>query len=190
MQRDHSIDADVQQTEQLEPHRELEAAEQSSDRGEEVSINGGERSHFFGVANALLAAIHPNSPELILPESLTRRETDALRLIYEAKTGRESEVKGSGEISGLERARYLNLGMIALQRVLAMARSPRFPQARAHIEEIRKRLSRLKDEIAQDQLVDDRERYARSSKKKPAKKPPESKQEDDSVKKQSELGSR
>ena len=159
MQRDHALDADIQQTEQHEPHREAEVAEQSPRRGDDHDIDAGDRSRFFSVANALLAAIHPHTPELRQPETLTRREAEALKLIYEAKTGRETEM-AAGHLSAHERMRYLQLGLGALQRVLAMARHPDFVQARAHIEEIRKRLARLKDELQQEIVDEDRRGYA------------------------------
>ena len=183
MQRDHELDADLQQTEKKEPHKDAQVAELSPDRGEEVDVDAGDRSRFFSVANALLAAIHPHSPELMLPDRLTRRETEAIKLIFEAKSARETEM-GSGQISALERIRYLQLGLAALQRVLAMARNPRFPQARAHIEEIRKRLARLKEELQQKILEEDR------VKNRPAKKPPDKKknEEEEAEKKKAKLG--
>ena len=86
MQRDQSLDSDVQQTEQLKPHKEAQAAEESPDKGEVPSVTQSDEQHFFHVANAVLAAIHPNSPELILPDGLRRGEIEAVRMLYEAKT--------------------------------------------------------------------------------------------------------
>ena len=94
----------------------------------------------------MLAAIHPSTPQLVLPENMRRTEADAIRLIYEAKTAEESEV-GAGYLSGVERMRYLNQGLMSLSHILSMARSPDFPQARIYIEELRRRLARLRDDI-------------------------------------------
>ncbi|HLU68411.1 MAG TPA: hypothetical protein VKZ63_19135 [Kofleriaceae bacterium] len=183
MQRDSALDADIQQTEKHEPHKEAEIGALSSDRTEEVDVDAGDRSHFFSVANALLWAIHPNSPELVVPETLTRRESNAIKLIYEAKIAKQSE-QGAGHMSGAERMRQLELGLAVLQRVLAMARHPDFVQARAHIEEIRKRLFRLKEEIKQQILEEDRKKMAKK------KKPDEKKAEDEAAaKKKAEIES-
>ena len=61
--------------------------------------------------------------------------------------------------------RYLNEGLIALQGVLGMARSDTFPQARAHIEEIRKLIARLKQEIAQAIVAEERRKQEETDKK-------------------------
>jgi hypothetical protein len=176
MQRDHELNADLQQTATKEPHKEPEVAELSPDRGEEVEVGAGDRSRFFSVANSLLAALHPDSPELALPENLPRRETEAIKLIFEARSARQTEV-GAGHISALERSRYLQLGIASLQRVLAMARNPRFPQGRPHIEEIRKRLARLKEELQQQILVEE------GNRRRPDKKPPDKKQDEEAEEK-------
>lgn len=144
--REQSLDADIQQTEQLDPHREREQNEDAPQSGDFASVNPAQKAHFFSVANAMLAAIEPNSPMLMLPDRLTKREQESVRLLFEARTGQETEL-GGGQISALDRLRYLNLGLAGLGRILSMARSPDFTQAQAHIEEMRKRLARLKDEL-------------------------------------------
>jgi hypothetical protein len=168
MQRDQSLDADVQQTEQLKPHKEAQAAEESPDKGEVSSVNQNDKQRFFHVANAVLAAIHPNSPELILPDGLRLGEIEAVKLLYEAKTARESEEggTGSGRVAATERLRFLHLALMKLQGVFAMARNPEFAgQARAHIEEIRIRLARLKDELEAAVLAEERKKAQEKDKK-------------------------
>jgi hypothetical protein len=183
MQRDQSLDSDIQQTEQLEPHKEAEQNEESPEAGDLATINAGDRSHFFTVSNALLAAIDPNAPELRLPENLSRREVEAIKLIYEAKTARESE-KGSGRVAATERLQFLNLGLAHLNRVLAMARNPEFQQARPYIELIRQRLHRLREEIEQAILDEERRRRVDKDKKKAED---ETKAEDEAKKKKAPL---
>lgn len=161
MQRDQSLDADVQQTEQLKPHKEAQAAEESPDKGDVPVVTQNDKERFFHVANAVLAAIHPNSPELILPDSLRRGEIDAVKMLYEAKTARENEEGGSGtgQVAATERLRFLQVALIKLQPVFALARNPEFSgQARAHIEEIRIRLARLKDELQAAVLSEERKK--------------------------------
>ena len=168
MQRDQSLDADVQQTEQLKPHKEAQANEESPEKGDVPAVGNNDKQHFFHVANAILAAIHPHSPELILPDGLRRGEVDAVKLLYEAKTAKESEEGGSGtgRVAATERLRFLQLALIKLQNVLAMARNPEFAgQARAHIEEIRIRLARLKDELHQAVLDEERKKVQEKDKK-------------------------
>lgn len=164
MRRDHAQDADIQQTEQLDPHRQLQENEEAPASGDPSRTDADARSHFFSVANALLAALDPNTPELNLPERLNRREIEAIKLIFEARTGKESE-EGHGEIFAAERMRYLNVGLTKLQRSLAIARSPDFPQARRHIEEIRKRIARLRDELRAQQIADERRRRRQKEQK-------------------------
>lgn len=169
MDRDQSLDADVQQTQQQKPHKEAEANEESPDKGDVPAVGNNDKQHFFHVANAVLAAIHPHSPELILPDGLRRGEIDAVKLLYEAKTARESEEggTGTGRIAATERLRFLQVALIKLQNVLAMARNPEFSgQARAHIEEIRIRLARLKDELHQAVLDEERKKVQEKDKKK------------------------
>lgn len=125
------------------PDQDIEKGPSQAPRDE---VRAQDRSRFFGVANAVLAAIHPSTPQLILPENLRRTEADAVRLIYEAKSAEESEV-GAGYLSGIERMRYLNQGLMALSHILSLARSPDFPQARIYVEEMRRRLARLRDDI-------------------------------------------
>lgn len=166
MQRDQSVEADVQQAEQLKPHKEAQANEESPDKGDVPSVTQNDKQHFFHVANAILAAIHPNSPELILPDGLKRGEVDAVKMLYEAKTARETE-QSSGQVAATERLRLLQVALIKLQNVLAMARNPEFSgQARAHIEEIRIRLARLKDELQQAVLDEERRKAQEKDKKK------------------------
>lgn len=165
MQRDQSLDSDIQQTEQLKPHKEAQANEESPDKGDVPAVSNNDKQHFFHVANAILAAIHPNSPELILPDGLRRGEVEAVKMLYEAKTARETE-QGSGQVAATERLRFLQVALIKLQNVLAMARNPEFSgQARAHIEEIRKRLARLKDELHQAVLAEERKKVQEKDKK-------------------------
>jgi hypothetical protein len=168
MQRDQSTDADVLQTEQLKPHKEAQANEESPDKGDVPAVGNNDKQHFFHVANAVLAAIHPHSPELILPDGLRRGEIDAVKLLYEAKTAKESEEGGggTGRVAATERLRFLQLALIKLQNTLAMARNPAFAgQARAHIEEIRIRLARLKDELHQAVLDEERKKVQEKDKK-------------------------
>lgn len=168
MQRDQSLDADVQQTEQLKPHKEAQAAEESPDKGDVPVVTQNEKERFFHVANAVLAAIHPNSPELILPESLRRGEIDAVKMLYEAKTARETEEggTGAGRVAATERLRFLQVALIKLQPVFALARNPEFSgQARAHIEEIRIRLARLKDELQAAVLAEERKKVQEKDQK-------------------------
>jgi len=162
--RDQAQESDRQQTEELAPHKQPETGETAPRSGNIEEVKAEDRSHFFAVANSLIAAMHWQSPQLLLPDRLTRRETEAVRLIFEAKTSRESEY-GGGNISGLERMRYLNEGLIALQGVLAMARSTTFPQARSHIEEIRKLIAKLKEEIAQAIMAEERRKQQEKNKK-------------------------
>ncbi|HYU16414.1 MAG TPA: hypothetical protein VEL05_10090 [Candidatus Acidoferrum sp.] len=137
-----------------------ETATKSADVEE---IKAEQRSHFFAVANSLLGALHPTSPHL-WTENLSRREWEGVRLIYEARVAQESE-QGSGHISAIERMRYLNEGLLAVQGTLAMARSDSFPQARGHIEELRKRIARLKEEIAQAIVAEEQRKQQEKSKK-------------------------
>jgi hypothetical protein len=169
MQRDQSLDADVQQTEQLKPYKEAQAAEESPDKGDVPTVDQNDQQHFFHVANAVLAAIHPNSPELILPDGLRRGEIEAVRMLYEAKTAREQEEggTGTGQVAATERLRFLQVALIKLQNVFAMARNPEFAgKARAHIEEIRIRLARLKDELQAAVLAEERKKTEEKDKKK------------------------
>jgi hypothetical protein len=169
MQRDQSLDSDVQQTERLKPHKEAEASEESPDKGDVAEVSNDQKQHFFHVANAVLFAIHPNSPELVLPEGLTRGEIEAVKLLYEAKTARESEEggTGTGRVAATERLRFMQLALSKLQRVFALARDPAFAgQARAHIEEIRRRLARLKDELEWAVIAEERRRAEDKDKKK------------------------
>ncbi len=169
MQRDQSLDSDVQQTEQLKPHKEAQAAEESPDKGDVPVVTQNEKERFFHVANAVLAAIHPNSPELILPDSLRRGEIDAVKMLYEAKTARENEESGgggTGQVAATERLRFLQVALIKLQSVFALARNPEFAgQARAHIEEIRIRLARLKDELMAAVLSEERKKEEKKDQK-------------------------
>lgn len=168
MQRDQSQDADIQQTEQLEPHKEPEVNQESPSTGESTEANASQRSHFFAVANALMAAIDPNSPELVGKDGLTKDEAIAIKMIFEAKTSKETEQSGGtagGRVSALERMRYLQLGLAKLQSPLALARNPAFTQGRGHIEEIRKRIARLKDEINQAILDEEKKNRDEKSKK-------------------------
>jgi hypothetical protein len=165
MQRDQSLESDVQQTEQLKPHKEAQANEESPDKGDVPLVSNNDKQHFFHVANAVLAAIHPNSPELILPDGLRRGEVEAVKLLYEAKTSRETEQQ-TGKVAATERLRFLQVALIKLQNVFAMARNPEFSgQARAHIEEIRIRLARLKDELQAAVLDEERKRSQEKDKK-------------------------
>lgn len=185
MQRDQSQDADIQQTEQLDAHKEGELNTESPQRGEATEVGSGERAHFFAVANALLLATDGTAPELALPENATRREKEAIKLIYEAKTAKESEQSGAtagGRVAGVERMRYLQMGLAAVQQTLSLARNPEFQRARSHIDELRTRLARLKDEI-QQQIIEE-EQKKRDEK---SKKPDEAKPGDDKKKKPTEL---
>jgi polyhydroxyalkanoate synthesis regulator phasin len=169
MQRDQSQDADLQQTEQLDAHKEGELNTESPQRGEATEVGAGQRAHFFAVANALLTATDGTAPELALPENATRREQEAIKLIYEAKTGKESEQSGGsagGRVAGVERMRYLQMGLAAVQQTLALARNPEFQRARSHIDELRKRLAQLKDEINQ-QIIDEEQKKRDEKSKKP-----------------------
>jgi hypothetical protein len=169
MQRDQSLDADVQKTEEQRPAKEALVAEQSPDKGEVPSVTNNDKQHFFHVANGVLAAIHPHSPELILPDGLRRGEVDAIKMLYEAKTARESRENGTGagQIAATERLRMLQVALIKLQNAFAMARNPEFSgQARAHIEEIRIRLARLKDELQAAVLAEERKKAEEKDKKK------------------------
>ena len=169
MQRDQTLDADVQKTEEQRPPKEAQVAEQSPDKGEVPSVTQNDKQHFFHVANAVLAAIHPHSPELILPDGLRRGEIDAVKMLYEAKTARESRENGTGagQIAATERLRFLQLALIKLQSAFSMARNPEFSgQARAHIEEIRIRIARLKDELQAAVLAEERRKAEEKDKKK------------------------
>jgi hypothetical protein len=157
-------ESDRQQTEELAPHKQPETNETAPRSGDVAEVRAEDRSHFFAVANSLIAAMHWQSPQLLLPDRLTRRETEAIKLIYEAKTAKETEY-GGGNVSGLERMKYLNEGLIALQGILAMARSPNFPQARTHIDEIRKLIAKLKDEITQAIMLEERRKKQEQDKK-------------------------
>ena len=152
------------QVDELATDQELDSDESAGSAGEQEGLKATDRSHFFAVANSLIGALHWQSPQLVLPDSLTRREVDALTNIYEARTAEETEY-GAGHISGLERMRYLNEGLITLQGVLGMARSDTFPQARGHIEEIRKLIARLKQEIAQAIVAEERRKQEEKDKK-------------------------
>jgi hypothetical protein len=166
MQRDQSLESDVQQTEQLQPHKEAEQNEESPDKGDIAYVSANDKGHFFSVANAMMAAIHPNSPNLMLPEGLKRGEIEAIKLLYEAKTAKESETS-TGRVAATERLRFMQVALSKLQGVLAMARSPEFSgAARAHIEEIRKRLARLKDELHQAIIDEERKKREEKDKKK------------------------
>ena len=169
MQRDQSLDADVQKTEEQRPAKEALVAEQSPDKGEVPSVTNNDKQHFFHVANGVLAAIHPHSPELILPDGLRRGEVDAIKMLYEAKTARESRENGTGagQIAATERLRMLQVALIKLQNAFAMARNPEFSgQARAHIEEIRIRIARLKEELQAAVLSEERKKAEEKDKKK------------------------
>lgn len=161
--RDQAQEGDRQQEEELAPQQQPETKEAAPRAAHVEEVRAEDRSHFFAVANALIGAIHWQSPQLVLPDRLTRREGDAIRLIYEARTAQESEY-GGGTISGLERMKYLNEGMMALQGVLAIAKSS-FPQARAHIEEIRRLIARLKEQIAQAIVAEERKKQEEKAKK-------------------------
>lgn len=169
MQRDQTLDADVQKTEEQRPPKEAQVAEQSPDKGEVPTVTQNDKQHFFHVANAVLAAIHPHSPELILPDGLRRGEIDAVKMLYEAKTARESRENGTGagQIAATERLHFLQLALIKLQSAFAIARNPEFSgQARAHIEEIRIRIARLKDELQAAVLAEERRKAEEKDKKK------------------------
>ena len=163
-------ESDRQQTEELAPpQKQAETNETAPRSGDVAEVRAEDRSHFFAVANSLIAAMHWQSPQLLLPDRLTKKETEAIKLIYEAKTAKETEY-GGGNVTGLDRMKYLNEGLIALQGVLAMARSPAFPQARTHIEEIRKLIAKLKDEITQAIMLEERRKKQDQSKKDEEKK--------------------
>lgn len=161
--RDQAQQTERQETEELAQDKEAAAGALAPTQGQVEEVRADERSHFFALANSLLSAMHWQSPEL-LTEKLSRREQHALTLIYEARTAQETEL-GAGKISALERMRYLNEGLAALQGVLAMARSPNFPQARPYIEEIRRAIARLKEEIAQAIVSEERRKREEQSKK-------------------------
>jgi hypothetical protein len=161
--RDQAQESDRQETQEMAP-QEPETKEAAPRAGHVEEVRAEDRSHFFAVANALIGAIHWQSPQLVLPERLTRRESDGIRLIYEARTAQESEY-GGGTLSGLERMKYLNEGMLALQGILAIAKSGSFPQARAHIEEIRRLIARLKEQIAQAIVAEERKKQEEKAKK-------------------------
>ena len=185
MQRDQSQDADLQQTEQLDAHKEGELNAESPQRGEQTEVGPGQRAHFFAVANALLTATDGTAPELALPENATQREKEAIKLIFEAKTGKETEQtsgRSGGRVAGVERMRYLQMGMAALQQTLALARNPEFQRARAHIDELRKRLAQLKDEINQQIIEEEQKKRDEKSKK-----PDDAKPEDDDKKKKIDI---
>jgi hypothetical protein len=169
MQRDSSLDADVEKTEEQRPLKEAQAVDQAPNKEEVPSVSNNDKQHFFHVANAVLAAIHPNSPDLILPDGLRRGEVDAVKMLYEARSAKESreEGTGAGQIAATERLRMLQVALIKLQSVFAMARNPEFSgQARAHIEEIRIRLARLKDELQAAVIAEERKRAEEKDKKK------------------------
>jgi len=146
MQDQESID---QQVHEMEVDEEIEATAAIAERppGEVDTANAEQRSHFFAVANALIDALKPQGTQL-WTEHLNRREAESVRLIYEARTAQESD-EASGEISGLERMHYLNEGLMGLRGVLSSARAPGFSQARAHVEQIRRQVAQLKQEIAE-----------------------------------------
>ena len=152
------------ESEDLAPRQAENAATAANQQGQTEEVKADERSHFFAVANSLIAAMHWQSPEL-LTEKLSRREIHAVTLIYEARTAQESE-HGSGNISALERMRYLNEGLVGLQGILALARSDAFPQARAHVEEIRRLIAWLKQEIARAIVAEERRKRDEDDKKK------------------------
>jgi hypothetical protein len=160
--RDQAQQTERQETDEL-AHKKEAAGELAPTQGEVEEVRADQRSHFFALANSMVAAMHWQSPEL-LTEKLTPREIKALTLIYEARTAQETEL-GGGKISALERMRYLNEGLAALQGVLAMARSSTFPQARTYIEEIRRAIARLKDEIAQAIVSEERRKQEEQDKK-------------------------
>lgn len=161
---DQAQESDRQQTEELAPQKQAETKETAAGSGDDAQVRAEDRSHFFAVANSLIAAMHRDSPRLWV-EKMSRREIEAVTLIYEARTARETEY-GAGSISALERMRYLNQGLIVLQGILAMARSPAFPQARSHIEEIRKLIARLKEEISRAIVAEERKKRQEDDKKK------------------------
>jgi hypothetical protein len=145
------------------------AAAKTDGQGQTEEVRAQDRSHFFAVANSLIAAMHWQSPEL-LTEQLNRTELKAVTLIYEARTSQETEYGASGKISALERMQYLNQGLAMLQGILAMARSDAFPQARAHVEEIRRLVAWLKAQIARAIVAEERRKREEEDKKKQEKK--------------------
>jgi hypothetical protein len=161
--RDQAQDSERQESEELAPQKQAETSETAPRAADVEEVQAADRSHFFAVANALIAAMHWQSPEL-LTQNMRRREVDAVTLIYEARTARETDI-GGGNVSALERMRYLNEGLAALQGVLAMARSSTFPQARPYIEEIRRNIARLKDEIAHAVVAEERRKQEEQAKK-------------------------
>ncbi len=166
--RDQAQETERQETEELAQNKDAAAGALAPTQGQVEEVRADDRSHFFALANSLLSAMHWQSPEL-LTEKLSRREYQAVTLIYEARTAQETEL-GAGKISALERMRYLNEGLASLQGVLAMARSPNFPQARTYIEEIRKAIARLKEEIAQAIVAEERRKREDQDKKEGEKK--------------------
>jgi hypothetical protein len=161
--RDQAQDSERQGSEELAAQKQAETSETAPRAGDVEEVRAEDRSHFFAVANSLIAAMHWQSPELVT-QNMRRREVNAVTLIYEARTARETDL-GGGNISALERMRCLNEGLAALQGVLAMARSSTFPQARPYIEEIRRAIARLKDEIAQAIVADERRKHEEQDKK-------------------------
>jgi hypothetical protein len=159
---DQAQDADRQQSEVLAPQQEAENKDAAPRAANVEEVRAEDRSHFFAVANSLIGATHWQSPQLVLPDRLTRREGDAIRLIYEARTAQETEY-GGGKISGLERMKYLNEGLIGLQAILALGKS--IPQARSHIEEIRRLIAKLKEQIAQAIVAEERRKQEEKAKK-------------------------
>jgi GDP-D-mannose dehydratase len=156
------------EAEDLAPKQGENAQTAANQQGQTEEVKANERSHFFAVANSLIAAMHSQSP-MLLTEKLTQREYRAVTLIYEARTAQETEL-GGGNISALERMRYLNEGLAALQGVLALGRSDAFPQARGHVEEIRRLIALLKQEIAQAIVAEERRKREEDDKKKQATK--------------------
>ena len=159
---DQAQEAERQQTDEMAPQQQPEAKEAAPRAANVEEVRAEDRSHVFAVCNSLVSALHWQSPNLQIPDRLTRRESDAVRLIYEARTAQETEY-GGGNISGLERMKYLNQGMLALQGILAMA--AKVPQARSHIEEIRRSLAKLKEQIAQAIVAEERKKQEEKAKK-------------------------
>ena len=183
--RDQAQETERQETEELAQNKEAAAGALAPTQGQVEEVRAEDRSHFFALANSLLSAMHWQSPEL-LTEKLTGREIKAITLVYEARTAQETEL-GAGKINALERMRYLNEGLAALQGVLGMARSPNFPQARRYIEEIRRAIARLREEIAQAIVAEERRKRQEQDKKEGDKKKGE---DETKAKKQAEAEAR
>jgi hypothetical protein len=154
-------DAEREQGEELAPQQNAQVKEGAAREAQE-EVRADDRSHFFAVANSIIGAIHWQSPHLMLHDRLSRRESDAIRLLYEARTAQESEY-GGGSISGLERMKYLNEGLIALQGVMAMGKA--IPQARSHIEEIRRLIAKLKEQVSAAIVAEERRKQEEKAKK-------------------------